>query len=328
MNILTIAKQAFSLILYLFLAFILIHFLAVFGVFLALAIPLLHLAFYPKITCFSCHISKRPHSFKHSLLDAALILLLTLLSIPIIYGETRLISYILSKRTTPTIATIAEFSIPARSQYPVGTIFPLPLELRRIPSAINVAQADLAFDPNLLEVVDITTDGTFAEFFVQKEFDNQKGYLRLSGGIPNPGYNRADGLIGTAYFRAKSAGATTLRYLESSLVLANDGRGTNLLSDYPTINLIITPGTGIGDATSSALTIKNMVQGDSDKTVLSFTEYGGELPKPLDNVNGTSTTMPIPTKPQSLPAESPLLAHLLSFNQQVLSIYRYLLSNL
>lgn len=327
MNITTIAKQSFSLILYLLIAFILIHFLAVFGVFLTLAIPLLHLAFYPKITCFSCHFTKKPHSFRHSLMDATLIFCLTLLSLPIIYGETKLISYLLSKRASPTIATIAEFSIPSRSQYPVGTIFPLPLELRRIPAPINVAQADLAFDPNHLEVVDITTDGTFAKFFVQKEYDNQKGYLRLSGGTPNPGYSQPDGLIGTAYFRAKTAGATTLRYLESSLVLANDGKGTNLLSDYPVINLIITPGSGTTDSTASALTITNMVQGDTDKTVLSFAEYSGELPKPLPNVEGASTTIVAPLSPSALPSNAPMISHLLSFNQRVLSIYRYFFSN-
>lgn len=285
MNILTILKQTTSLILYLLLSWILIHFLALFGLFFALAIPLLHLVFYPHIICFWCRLQGTKHTSRHSLIDGGLVLLLTAISIPLVFIEYRL----LQKFTNYVeIDQIAQFTIPSKNQYPVGEIFPFKIELMNIPGAINAVQADLSFDPNLVEVVDLSVQETFAEFFVQKEFDNTKGYIRVSGGIPNPGFREPVGLLATAYLRGKKPGAIKLQYLESSLVLANDGQGSNLLADYPSIPFIITPGGVASPENSETIRIFNQVQGDTDKTLLSFTEYAGDLPDPYPDTLGVS----------------------------------------
>lgn len=324
MNINSLIKQVGFLLVFLTLSWVLIHFLAIFGVFLALALPLLHLVFYPHILCFWCRLKGGTHSLKHSLIDSGLILILTLISLPIVYFEYQLIT----KVTTPVqIAQVAQFMIPSKSQHPVGEVFALKIELMNIPSSINVAQADLSFDPSIVEVVDITTEGSFASFFVQKEFDNQKGYLRVSGGVPNPGYRNPSGLLATAYLKGLKPGAIELKYLESSLVLANDGRGTNLLADFPTIPFIITPNQPGDSPAPNDLTIKNQVQGDSDKTVLSFAEYANDLPKPFDNTLGDSVTPPSPT-----PTETTMTAHnesdnlLLRFDKKVLEYWDYFFS--
>lgn len=318
MNLITLLKQIFFLLALLTGSFILIHFLALFGLFLTLAIPILHLFFYPHILCFWCRLTHTHHTFRHSVIDSFLMLILTLLSASIVYGEYQLIS----KFTSPEIPRIAEFSIPTKNQYQVAEIFPFPIELERIPTSINAFQADVSFDPQLLEVVDLTTDGTFASFFVQKEYDNEKGYIRLSGGVPNPGYRQASGILGTAYFRGKAPGATQLIYLDTSLVLANDGRGTNLLSDYPKIPLIILPNTEPTSSNPGSVTIRTQVQGDTDKTVLSFTEYAHALPKPYANVQGSATRSAAVVPPAPKPTLP--IALLYSLDQRIISFWSWL----
>ena len=319
MNITTLFKQTLFLITFLVLSWILIHFLAIFGVFLALAIPLLHLAFYPHILCFWCRLSSRPHQFRHSLIDSILIIVLTAISLPLVYLESRLISAYLG--VTPQIAELAEFTIPTRSTYQIGEIVTLPLELTNIKGSINVVQADLTFDPKYLEVVELSTDHTFTAFLVQKEFDNTKGYVRLTGGLPNPGYSQKTGLIGTVYFRTKQSGATELRYLDSSLVLANNGRGTNLLSDYPRIPLIITPASA-APSPDTTLRIKNQVQGDKDKTVLTFTEYAHNLPQPFQDIEGASTpSTALNTTVDTTPPLQTPIARLLKLDHQIFTFW-------
>jgi hypothetical protein len=129
MNITTLLKQISFLLLFLFLSWILIHFLAVFGVFLALAIPLLHLVFYPHILCFWCRLRGSKHTFIHSVIDSALILGLTIISIPIVYLEYKLL---IQYQKPVEIAQVAQFTIPSKSQHPVGEVFAIPMELRNI----------------------------------------------------------------------------------------------------------------------------------------------------------------------------------------------------
>ncbi|TXH02465.1 MAG: hypothetical protein E6R05_04090 [Candidatus Moraniibacteriota bacterium] len=320
MNISAIAKQIGFLLIFLTLSWVLVHFLAVFGIFLGLALPLLHLVFYPHIICFWCRLRGGTHTLKHSLIDSGLIVLLTLISIPIVYLEYRLL---ISLKKPAEIAQVAQFMIPRKSQYLVGEVFPLKIELMNIPTSINVVQADLSFDPRHIEVVDITTDSTFASFFVQKEYDNTKGYLRISGGTPNPGYRQPTALLATAYFKGKAPGAIELKYLESSLVLANDGQGTNLLNDFPTIPLIITPANQSASPLPSDLTIRNQIQGDKDKTVLSFTEYGGELPPPYSDTLGISLTpTPTPIPHSSNTSKSSVISSLIYYDNIVLEYWK------
>lgn len=325
MNITTLFKQISFLLIFLFLSWILIHFLALFGIFLALALPLLHLVFYPHILCFWCRLKGGTHSLKHSLIDSGLIILITIISIPLVFLEYKLINNL----TRPVeIAQVAQFMIPTKSQFPVGEIFPLKIELMNIPSAINVAQADLSFDPKIVEVIDLTTDGSFASFFVQKEFNNTQGYARVTGGIPNPGYRMPTGLLATLYLKGKIPGAIELKYLPSSLVLANDGTGTNLLADFPTIPIIITPPNDSPiPSTPPDLTIRNQVQGDHDKTVLSFTEYAHELPAPFADTLGDSTTIsPTPSpSPLAQPNDSTTSRNLLlRLDRAIISSYQKL----
>ena len=115
------------------------------------------------------------------------------------------------------------------------------IEINGIKTPINSIQADIGFDSNSLEVVDISTKDSFASVFIQKEINNKVGYARLVGGLPNPGFSSDHGLFGTIYFKGKSPTFTQIAFLPSSFVLANDGRGSNVLKDYVTVAYIILP---------------------------------------------------------------------------------------
>ena len=134
------------------------------------------------------------------------------------------------------------FIIPMHNQYRLGEIFPIPIELQGIDTPINVIQADLGFDPNILQAKAVTTGGSFAQIFLTKEIDNDAGYVRIAGGLPNPGIipiNKSH--FATVYFTSKKPGLATVTYLPTSLVLGNDGKGSNVLRDYGAINSIILP---------------------------------------------------------------------------------------
>lgn len=115
------------------------------------------------------------------------------------------------------------------------------LEIQNIENSINTVQADIGFNADQIEVVDISTADSFADVFIQKEINNEGGWARLTGGLPNPGFNRNNGVFGTIYFKAKTPGLVRIEFLPSSMVLANDGRGTNILKDFPTVSYVILP---------------------------------------------------------------------------------------
>ena len=136
----------------------------------------------------------------------------------------------------------ATFVIPDKSQYKIGEIFPMKMEIRNIKTSVNAVQTDIGFDSKRVEIVDISTKDSFANVFIQKEINNNDGWARLTGGLPNPGYfSDSGGLFATVYFKAKSAGLTEIKFLPSSLVLANDGKGTNVLKDFPSASYLIVP---------------------------------------------------------------------------------------
>jgi len=216
----------------------LIHLLAVFGAFLALAYPLWWLLNLKRFPCLWCRIKKTKEcSFSHSLFDAGLILAFTLVSFGLVFGESK----ILFKMGFPPTPKTVSFIIPPKGQYRLGEIFPLKIEIAGIKVPVNAVQADLGFNPERLEVADVSTQDSFANIFVQKEINNEAGWVRLTGGLPNPGFFSDHGLFGTVYFKGKSPGVTKIEFLPSSMVLANDGRGTNVLKEFSAVSYLILP---------------------------------------------------------------------------------------
>lgn len=233
-------------------SWILIHVLAIAGVFVAVAKPFWWL-FFPEISicfvcrakdvgewCNACHkkVTKdwRIHSFRSVIINSLIILALSIAAIGLVWLETKglqaagIVSF--RKKTV-------SFTIPDRLQYRLGEVFPMKLELTGVEEPVNVIQADLNFNPQNLEVAMIDTSGSLANVFIQKEMNNEVGYVRLTGGLPSPGFKGERGLFGTVFFKGKQPGLAKVEYLPTSMVLANDGRGTNVMKNLSAVTYLI-----------------------------------------------------------------------------------------
>lgn len=129
------------------------------------------------------------------------------------------------------------FSQPQDSVIP-GQLFSVEVRVQTTGSATNAVTADVLYDPNALEVVNMTTENSFCTFYLDNTFDNIKGKVMVSCGLPNPGFV-GDSVIVHMNMRAKVAGSTTIKLGPDSAVLANDGRGTNIAQDLADLSIDI-----------------------------------------------------------------------------------------
>jgi len=244
----------FKIISFSIISWILIHFLAIFGFFLAIAYPIWWFFAPANVPCFGCRGRKAgsrclfcrqpivkenisPKSLSSVFLNAALIMAVTLISIGVVFLEGR----VLFQMGFPPTRKTVSFVIPSKGQYRLGEIFPMDIEIVGIEIPVNAVQADIAFDASRLEVMEVFTDNSFASIFIQKEIDNENGYTRLTGGLPNPGFFSDHGIFGTIFFKGKIPGLVKVDFLPTSLVLANDGRGSNILKDLASASYLILP---------------------------------------------------------------------------------------
>lgn len=231
-------RLIFKIILFVLSSWVLVHVLAVFGVFLAVAYPLWYFFAPGNIPCILCQIKKSKECVvRHAFLNGGIILLFTVLSFGLVFAESR----ILFRMGFPPTPKTVSFVIPPKGQYRLGEIFPMKIEIAGIKKPINAVQADLSFEPRKVEVVEISTQDSFANIFIQKEVNNEVGYTRLTGGLPNPGFFADRGIFGTVFFKGKEPGVVKIEFLPSSLVLANDGRGSNVLKELASVSYLILP---------------------------------------------------------------------------------------
>ncbi len=222
-----------------FIAWISVHIIAIFGIFIAVIYPIWWLFSPTKRTpCLYCYFKSEAErelcvcSLGRNLL---LIFLFMFISVLLVYGESRLLFYL----GFPPTAKTASFVIPSQNQYRLGEIFPMKIEIVGIKTPINVVQTDLSFNPDKVFVVEISTKDSFANLFIQKEINNDIGYARLTGGLPNPGYSSDRGFFGTVYFKGLTPGLVKIDFLPSSMILANDGHGTNILTEIKSVSYLI-----------------------------------------------------------------------------------------
>lgn len=236
-------------------SWLLVHVFAVFGFFAALAYPAWWFLAPKAIPCLMCQVTKEgencrfcgrpaskekippPQSFRSALANSLLILFLSLLSLGFVCVEAQ----ILFRLGFPPTAKTVSFIIPPKGQYRLSELFPMKIEITGIKTPINAIQADVSFDPRILEVAEISTKDSFANIFIQKEINNEAGYARLTGGLPNPGFFADHGIFGTVFFKGKRPGVVKVEFLPSSMVLANDGKGTNVLRDLASATYLVLP---------------------------------------------------------------------------------------
>jgi hypothetical protein len=117
---------------------------------------------------------------------------------------------------------------PATGVYQIGNIFTVRVMVNTAGASVNAAEGTLSFNPSELTVVSTDRSGSIFSLWVSEPtFSNVAGTVNFSGGVPS-GYV-GTGQVFSITFRAVSAGSPRLSFSNGS-VLANDGRGSNVIS--------------------------------------------------------------------------------------------------
>lgn len=132
------------------------------------------------------------------------------------------------------------FSGPTGKVIP-GQTFDIEVRLQTKGTPTNAVSAALRFNPAYLEVQAMTTEKSFCTFYLDNAFDNIKGEVNISCGVPNPGF-LGDSVVAHLSLRAKLAGETKITLdPNESRVLANDGRGSDITQDLPSLSIAVQP---------------------------------------------------------------------------------------
>lgn len=132
----------------------------------------------------------------------------------------------------PAFANAANlyFSSPS-NYYESGAVFSLKVYVSSPDQAMNAASGVISFPKDKLEVVSVLKSGSIVNIWVQDpSFSNINGTINFEGIILNPGFIGEAGKIITVNFKAKKAGLVLINF-SSGAVLANDGKGSNILKD-------------------------------------------------------------------------------------------------
>lgn len=137
-------------------------------------------------------------------------------------------------------ATADMYFLLADTSIGVGQPFSIELRVRTNGQPINAVESIIHFNPAYLEVTNMTTEKSFCSYYPDKSFDTIKGVVHISCGLPNPGF-QGDSVVVHLNMRAKIAGTSSLTIEPASAsVLANDGKGTNILKSVPEISVPVT----------------------------------------------------------------------------------------
>lgn len=132
---------------------------------------------------------------------------------------------------------------PSSGSYAVGDTLSANVYVSSADQALNAASGVISFPQDKLEVVSLSKNGSIFSLWVQEpSFSNNAGTINFEGIVLNPGFTGSAGKIITANFRVKNIGSAQLSFSSGS-VLANDGKGTNILTNMgnASFNLSVAP---------------------------------------------------------------------------------------
>lgn len=110
-----------------------------------------------------------------------------------------------------------------------GEVFSVNIFLNSLQSPVNAISGELSYPKDLLEVERVSLAGSILSVWLEEPtLDEETGHIRFSGGLTQPGYTGAQGLVFSLSFRALEQGTASIAW-EKSEVLANDGKGSPVL---------------------------------------------------------------------------------------------------
>jgi hypothetical protein len=140
---------------------------------------------------------------------------------------------------------------PSASTQSVGSRFTVSVKMNTGGQSINAAQGTISFDKAALKVVSVSKNGSIFAFWTDEpSFSNSAGTVDFGGGIPRPGYEGNGGSVFSVVFEALRTGVAEVSFVSGS-VLANDGKGTNVLTAMGGASFSINPAVISPDAPKS-----------------------------------------------------------------------------
>jgi Bacterial Ig-like domain len=154
----------------------------------------------------------------------------------------------------PSSAHAATLQVVSTNALPTaGGTFSVNISVTSDDQAANAISGELTFPVNMLKVVSVSkTDSIFSMWVQDPTYSNTNGTVDFAGIVLNPGFTGDGGQILHVVFKALTSGPAQLTFTGAS-VLANDGKGTNILVS----------------ASPSILTIQPALSSPADSTPLS-----------------------------------------------------------
>lgn len=128
---------------------------------------------------------------------------------------------------------------PSSGSFAPNQIFSVGIYVSSPTQALNAVDGVVSFPTSKLEVTSLSKGGSILNLWVKEpSFSNSAGSVSFEGVVLNPGFIGSVGRVITVNFRAKGQGSAPVVFTSGS-VLANDGRGTNILSGFGNANYFI-----------------------------------------------------------------------------------------
>ncbi len=223
----------------------------------------------------------------------------------------------------PVAASAATLNFsPSSGSHAVGTTFSVSIYVSSADQALNAASGVISFPNDKLEVTSLSKTGSIFTLWVQEPaFSNSAGTVNFEGIVLNPGFTGSSGKAITIVFRTKAAGNAPLTFSSGS-ALANDGKGTNILTGMGDANFsigtiqpgapeIVTPAEVAG--TPEAPIISSLTHSDPNKWYAeSSAKFNWNVPKDITAVRLLVGKIPnaIPTITYTSPINSKEIADL------------------
>ena len=117
---------------------------------------------------------------------------------------------------------------PASGSYGIGDTITATIFVESTGQPLNALSGTLSVPTDAFDILGVSISGSIVNFWVT-EPAARSGSVAFEGVVLNPGYSGSGGKIASVTLRAKRAGSASLTYGAAS-ILANDGKGTSILS--------------------------------------------------------------------------------------------------
>ena len=136
-------------------------------------------------------------------------------------------------------ASASLYLTPSSGTHVLGSTFTVTVKVNSDGESINAAEGTLVYDTARLDVVSISKGGSIFNLWTADPKDTGSS-IGFGGGIPRPGYTGAGGTLFSVTFKAVKPDGAQISF-SSGAVLANDGKGTNILASMGSGRYTISP---------------------------------------------------------------------------------------